>query len=206
MRAITVSRMYGSGGSELARRVATALDWRLVDAAFVDGIAAGLHATPAVARAVDEHVPSLAERIADALALGSGEVVAAPLRSPLPPTEQQVVNATRDVIDRALASGPAVLVGRGAQSWLSERDDVLHVLCAATLDALVARVMDRDGLSEAEADALVRQRNQEREQYVRRLYNRDWLAPGNYHIVLNTAWLGLDRCVELVTDLARETL
>jgi cytidylate kinase len=206
MPAITVTRMFGSGGGEVARRVAGELGWRLVDSAFIDGLARGLRATPAVAQAIDERVPSLAERIADALALGGGEVVSASLATPMPPTEQRVADVTHHVIDDALARGPAVLVGRGAQAYLDRRSDVLHVLCCAPHDALVARVMARDALTADEAEQLVRQKNQEREQYVRHLFNRSWLAPEHYHLSLNTEWLGLDRCVALVRDLAQERL
>jgi cytidylate kinase len=110
------------------------------------------------------------------------------------------------VIDKEVARGPAVVVGRGAQSYLSQRTDVIHVYCYAPHDALVERVMTRDRLDAAEADRLVKEKNHQREQYVKRNYGREWSAPAQYHIMLNTAWLGLDRCVELVLDLAREKL
>jgi cytidylate kinase len=206
MPAITISRQFGSGGSEIARRVADTLRWRLVDNAFIEGIARGLKATPAVAEAVDEHVPSLAERIADAFALGSGEVVPMSLGTPMPPPEQRVADVTRHVIDEAIARGPVVLVGRGAQSYLAHREDVLHVLCCAPPEALVERVMARDGLTREDADGLVRSRNRERQQYVSRHFGRTWLAPEHYHLVLNTAWLGIDGCVQIVADLARRRL
>jgi cytidylate kinase len=124
----------------------------------------------------------------------------------MPPTEQRIAEVIREVIDRAVAGGPAVVVGRGAQAYLSERSDVLHVHCYAPHDALVEQIMRRDGLTEADADRLVREKNQQREQYVKRNFGRDWLAPSLYHIMLNTAWLGLDRCVDLVLDLAGERL
>lgn len=206
MPAITVTRLFGSGGSEVARRVAESLGWRLVDNAFIDGIARGLRATPSVVEAIDERAPSLAERLADALALGGGEVVSASLATPMPPTEQRVADVTRDVIAKAIARGPAVLVGRGAQAYLAERSDVLHVNCYAPHESLVERVMARDGLSQEEADRLVREKNHQREQYVKRNFGRALLAPEHYHIMLNTAWLGLDRCVALILDLAREQL
>lgn len=206
MPAITVTRLFGSGGSEVARRVAESLGWRLVDNAFIDSIARGLHATPAVVEAIDERAPSLAERLADALALGGGEVVSASLATPMPPTEQRVADVTREVIAEAIARGPAVLVGRGAQAFLAERTDVLHVNCYAPHESLVERVMTRDGLSQEAADKLVREKNQQREQYVKRNFGRALLAPEHYHIMLNTAWLGIDRCVTLVVELARERL
>lgn len=206
MPAITISRLYGSGGGEVARRVAESLGWQLVDNAFVDGIARGLRATPAQVAAIDERAPSLAERIADALALGGSEVVSASLGTPMPPTDQRIVEVTRQVIDRAMARGPAVLVGRGAQSYLAERTDVLHVQCFAPHDALVERVMHRESLSRDDADRVVREQNRQREQYVRQFYGRTWLAPEHYHILLNTAWLGVDQCVAIVLDLAGERL
>jgi cytidylate kinase len=203
MTAITISRQFGSGGSEVARRVAAALGWRLVDNAFVDGIATALDASPATAEAVDEHVPTLAERIADAFAFGGSEVVPAALGATLPPTEHRVAEITQQVIDQALAQGPAVVVGRGAQSYLAKRADVVHVLCCAPLDALVARTMEQDGLDRATAEATVRARNREREQYVRRHFDRSWLAPEHYDLVINTGTLGIDGAVDLVLDLAR---
>jgi cytidylate kinase len=204
MPAITVTRLFGSGGSEVARRVAEALGWRLVDGAFVDGIAKGLRATPADVQAIDERAPSLAERLADAFALGSGEVQSASLATPMPPTEQKIAEVTREVLEKAVARGPVVVVGRGAQAFLAEHDDVLHVHCYAPHEALVERTMMREGISKEEADKMVKSRNQQREAYVKRMFGRSWLAPEHYHIMLNTSWLGQDRCVEIVLSLARE--
>lgn len=204
MPVITVTRLFGSGGSEVARRVAEALGWRLIDGAIVNGIARALRATPTEVQAIDERAPSLAERLADALALGGGEVVSASLATPMPPTEQRIAEVTREVIERAVARGPVVVVGRGAQAYLAQRTDVLHVHCYAPHDALVERTMKREGIDQEEADRMVRAKNQQRENYVKRMFGRAWLAPEHYHIMLNTAWLGQDRCVELVLDLARE--
>lgn len=204
MPVITVTRLFGSGGSEVARRVAESLGWRLIDGAIVNGIARALRATPSEVQAIDERAPSLAERLADALALGGGEVVSASLATPMPPTEQRIAEVTREVIERAVARGPVVVVGRGAQAYLAQRTDVLHVHCYAPHDALVERTMKREGIDQEEADRMVRAKNQQRENYVKRMFGRAWLAPEHYHIMLNTAWLGQDRCVELVLDLARE--
>jgi len=39
MRAITISREYGSGGGEIAARLAKRLAWHLIDHAIVEGVA-----------------------------------------------------------------------------------------------------------------------------------------------------------------------
>jgi cytidylate kinase len=206
MPIVTVSRMYGSGGSEVAQRVAELLGFPLLDNALVDAVAERLGATRAAVAEREERVPSLAERLARALALGPTEVVAATITRPLPPSEERVLEMTRAVIAEAVATGPAVLVGRGAQLQIGPRLDAVHVLCYAPTAALVERVMRREGLDAPAAEKLVRETNHRREQYVKRHWNRAWLAHENYHLAVNTAWLGIEQAAALVAEVARRQL
>lgn len=206
MPVITISRMFGSGGSEVAARVADALGWTLLDNALVDRVAARLGRTPVEVQAIEERVPSLAERLADALALGSPEIVSPALSAPLPPTEDRLLEVTEHVIDDAVARGPVVLVGRGAQSYLAQRTDALHSFCYASKAALVARVMQREGVAADDAARRVDEMNKRREQYVRRYWQRSWLAPENYHLCVNTERLGVDGAADLIVHVARGRL
>jgi cytidylate kinase len=58
MPVITVSRMYGSAGSEVAERVARRLGWALFDDTMIDAIAERSGLTRAEVSAQDERVPS----------------------------------------------------------------------------------------------------------------------------------------------------
>ena len=60
---ITVTRQYASGGSDVAHRVAVALDWTVIDNEFVDQVAerAGLPAAEVAQR--EERAPGLLERL-----------------------------------------------------------------------------------------------------------------------------------------------
>ena len=75
MPIITVSRQYGSGGSEVAARVARALEWHLYDNEVVNEVARRLGMSVEDVSAREERVPSLPERIASAMALGMPEVM-----------------------------------------------------------------------------------------------------------------------------------
>jgi CMP/dCMP kinase len=203
MPVITVSRMYGSGGSEVAERVAEELGWSLFDNAIVDAIAERSGLTRAEVSAQDERVPSIVERLATTLSFGSPEIMPAVPSGPIETTEERVVEITRRVIEEAVQAGPAVFVGRGAQSLLAERSDALHVFCYAPRSAMRTYVMQKFGVDAAEADRRVADQNKQREQYIKRHWNRNWLAHENYHLCLNTAWLGLDGAAELILDTAR---
>ena len=204
MALITISRMYGSGGSEVAERVARALGWSLLDNAFVDAVAERLGVAPAEISAREERVPSLVERIGEAMALGSPEMLPAAGDAILPPTEERILEVTRRVIEEAAARGPVVLVGRGAQSSLAERADALHAFCYAPIDALSRRAARRLGLSPQEARKVVESTNRDREQYVQKYWKRSWKAHDNYHVCVNTEWLGIDGAARLIETLARE--
>ncbi len=203
MSVITVSRTYGSGGSEVAAIVAKALGWSLLDNAVVDAVAVRLGVTPSEVAAREERVASLVERLVDTMALGSQEWLTPLSGSKRPPTEEQLVDVTRHIVEEALARGPAVVVGRGAQSMLAARSDALHVFCYAPRRALIARSMSRDGLAEEAATKRVDDTNAQREQWVRKHFNRSWEEHSNYHLSVNTEWLGIDGAAEMILSAAR---
>jgi cytidylate kinase len=99
-----------------------------------------------------------------------------------------------------------VLVGRGAQACLANRDDAVHILCVAPRDACIARVVERERVTPAEAARLVDETNRERQAYVRRNWKREWLDASNYHLCINTAWLGIAGAVDLAEQVVRARL
>lgn len=205
MPVVTISRLFGAGGGEVAERVASALGWTLLDNAVIDAVASRLGVPTAEVSALEERVPTFVARIASALTLSSPEL--APALGDAPPLDEAtVIEVTDRVIEEAVAHGPSVVVGRGAQCLLAERTDVLHVLCHAPRTALVHRVAKRLALAPAEADRLVRDTNRQREQYVRRHWNREWLSVQNYHLCVDTAFLGVEGAAELIVRVARERL
>lgn len=204
MPIVTISRQYGSGGSEVAERVANALGWHLYDNAMVDEVARRLGMSTEEVSAREERVPSLPERIATAMALGVPEVMPTVADLATEPSEERIVEVTKRVIEEAVQAGPAVLVGRGAQCMLAARADALHVFCYAPAEVLASYVITNFGVSTAEAHRIVAEKNHQREQYVKRYWKRNWRDLSNYHLCVNTAWLGLDGAADVVVQLARE--
>jgi cytidylate kinase len=203
MPVVTISRMYGSGGSEVAERVADALGWPVWDNAMVDAVAERSGLTRAEVSAQDERVPSLVERIASALSLGSPEIMPPVPQGPMETTEERIVAITGRIIEEAVQNGPAVFVGRGAQALLAERTDALHVFCFAPRAALCKYAMEKFNVTREEAERMVHDMNKQREAYVKRHWHRNWLAHENYHLCVNTSWLGFDDAARLVVETAQ---
>ena len=204
MAIVTISRQYGSGGSEVAERVARSLGWQLYDNAVVDSVAARLGMTPAEVSAREERVPTLGERFASAMSLAAPEALITGEYAVIPPSEDRIVAVTQRVMEEAVQSGPVVIVGRGAQCLLATRTDALHVFCYAPLESLTAYAIKAFGLRPDEARRKVNDMNVRREEYVKRHWAREWRDIANYHLCVNTAWLGIDGAAELVTRVAKE--
>lgn len=203
MSVITISRLYGSGGSEVAELVAKELGWSLLDNAVIDAVAARLGVSREEVAAREERVPSLVQRLAETLRLGSQDWLA-PIGDKRTPTDEQLVEVTHRIVEEAIARGPLVLVGRGAQEMLAQRADALHVFCYAPRGALIARSMQRDRLDEQAASKLVDETNERREQWIRKHWNRSWREHSQYHLSVNTDWLGIAGAAELICIAARK--
>jgi cytidylate kinase len=201
---VTISRMFGSGGSDIAARVAQRLGWTLLDNAVIDAVAERMGVPRSEVSKVEERVPSLAERIATTLRMSTPEyVVPVSDASLVETTEERVVEMTKRVIQEAVQEGNAVLVGRGAQCMLADRPDALHVFCYAPFKSLVEYAIAHRGVDPANAEHEVLRMNKQREQYVKRHWGRDWKSFENYHLCLDTARLGLDKAADLVVHAAR---
>jgi CMP/dCMP kinase len=199
---LTLSRLYGSGGSEVAALTAKLLGWSLLDNAVVDAVAMRMGLSSAEVRDREERVPSLVERLTSAMAMGSQEW-ASPMAAAKRPTDEQLIEVTRHIIEEAIMRGPLVVVGRGAQEMLAEREDALHVFCYAPRKALIARTIQREGVSMEEATRLVDSTNKERDQWVRLHWERDRRAHENYDLSVNTERLGIEGAAQLVVTAAR---
>lgn len=203
MSIITISRSYGSGGSEVAALVAQSLGWPLLDNAVVDEVASRTGLSRDVVAAREERVPSFAERLASAMTLSTQEMLSPIARATFPPTEDRILEVTRRVIEEAAARGSVVIVGRGAHMMLGARADAFSVFCDAPRDALVRRAMFRDGLSQHDAEKQVDDVNRQRAAWTRQHWGRDWHSPATYHLCVNTDLLGVDGSATTVVETAK---
>ena len=204
MAVVTITRQYGGGGSDVAQRVAATLGWSLVDNDFVERVARQAGLPPETVAAHEERAPSLRERLVRALATASPEVFV-PGGPAAELDEEALVGVTQRVIAEAAAAGRVVLVGRGAQAYLASarQEDALHVYVVAPREARVRAVMERLGVDAKQAVQTIDQTDADRDRYVNRHYGRIRQDPANYHLVLNTGWLGFDGAAELVVAAVR---
>src|SRR5258708_29915494 len=96
MNVITISREYGTGGGEVAQRLAAVLGWELLDRELLHQAAAVEHVPDADLERLDEQALSLFDRLS------------------WHPPHQRYAHGVTAVVRRAAERGNVVLVGRGA--------------------------------------------------------------------------------------------
>jgi CMP/dCMP kinase len=186
MRAITISREYGSGGGEIATRLTRKLGWQLIDHAVIEEAAHKLRVNQTeVEKRDEEYVETTRSRIWDKI---------------LPPSEETLTyqDTIQRIIKGAANTGHVVIVGRGGQVLLANRRDVLHIRVVAPLELRVTYVARREGLDMNAARARVQAKDRARQRYMQTQYHYQHEDPHLYDLVINTAVLDLDSAVNLI--------
>jgi len=207
MPVITVSRLTGSGGAEIGQRLAERLGASYLNTQIIREVAHRLGISEATAAQYDERAEAFIERLARVLWLSNPAL--APISTPtsaLPfeSTTQAFVEVTRQLVHEAARTGNAVIFGHGAQFILAKQPGVLHVRFIAPVAFRVEHVMQREGISRAEAKRRVQEEDQRRANGIRQFYQADWHAPDPFHMILNTALWDEETCIRLVFQAVEE--
>jgi cytidylate kinase len=188
VRVITISREFGSGGSEIARILAQRLQWKLVDDPLVEEIARRANVSPELARRYDECVDPWFHRMFKALWHGGGEGIAGRHDQEVFDAEAMANLWTR-VIREAAQIGHCVIVGRGAQCLLQEQEDVFHVSVFTDMEQRVRNLegpLRRRLPPGSDPRTMAAETDLRRSEYVRRYFGEDWKDYRLYNMVINS--------------------
>ena len=200
---VAISRQFGSGGAWVGRAVAQQLGFQYADREILAAAARELNVQAADLEPMEERTASIWERIGTLFALGAPDTPFVPptLRSV---TESLLFDVEQQVIKSLAAHGNAVLVGRGAAHTLPESADVLRVFLHAPLQNRITLAMTEYGFTDrAEAEAVVRDSDGARANFVKTLTRKNWCDATLYDVTLDTSVVGLERAVDILVDLVR---
>lgn len=197
VRVITIEREYGSGGADIAKKLAARLGWQLWDRKLTEEIAQRMDCD---CRAVEEHEERkdpLYYRLFKAFLRGSFEGT---LNAPrLKMVDADCIQRVADqVVTVAANSGHAVIVGRGSAYFLKGRAGAFHVFVYAPFEEKVRR-LQAHGRSEEEAAELVETVDRDRAAYIKKYFDVDWPARHLFHLVINSA-VGDEMAVQTILN------
>jgi CMP/dCMP kinase len=194
---LTISHLYGSGGSLIARDLGGRLHWTVWDKEIVHQIASQQQMPEEYVDTKDERVDSFVERMVGFFGMGGFES-AYNIPPPLWLNDTQLARMTRTIIEDVAKEGQAIIVGRGGQCILAGRPEVLHVFIFAPLAVRVERVMQIEGLTHAAAEQRITGMDRLRTDYAHRFYHTDWRDPGHYHLLVDSGVWGEEGTSDLI--------
>ena len=198
MSVVTISREYGSGGGEVAQRLAKRLNWHLVDHEVVAQLAHKLGVSEAEAATYDEHAAGfIARLITNMRSIDPAMLINVP--ETIVTDENVYHQALHQVVVAAAQERHVVIVGRGGQKVLQDRRDSLHIRIIAPLEQRITYVMQRENLKREEAQARIQLKDRDRQRYFNVQYHQQSDDPHLYDLVLNTGIIDLNSIVDIIT-------
>ena len=189
---ITISREFGSGGRTVGRMVAEKLGIPFYDKELVDQVALESGFAPKFVEEHGEHSPG-SSLFSYAFAPQGVPGVMNGLS-----TADFLWNIQCNVILQLADKGPCVIVGRCAAYIL--RDTALHVLVFADIPYRADRIVRLYGESEKAPEARLQEKDKRRRVNYQHYTGRTWGMSQNYNLCLDTGVLGIEQCVDIITN------
>lgn len=200
---ITIARQLGSGGSEIAQRVARRLDFHYIDRQILQQAAAALGLKERDLAPRCERVQGFWAKLLQPFAAGTPADVFSPPPFQVP-SDEQIVATERHILMELAAKGDCVVVGHAGFRLLRGQGRLLNIFVYAPTTFRMERILRHYGArDEAEARAMMEQADRDRERYVREVTGLLWQDARNYHVCFDAERVGLDAAVARLSALAR---
>jgi cytidylate kinase len=200
IKIITIEREYGSGGGEIAQLLSQQLGWKLWDQLLTEEIAKLANCPKAVVAVREERADPLYYRLFKSFLRGSyeGSLNAHKLNVV---DSESILRITERVVQQVAKEGNSVIVGRGSQQFLKNRQDTFRVFLYAPREDKVRRLLDR-GKTQIEAEQLVDTVDRERGDFIQKYFGVEWPDRGIYHTMINST-IGNQAVVDMILDFVK---
>ena len=181
---LAISIDPGSGGVEIAKRLASLLGMDILGSEIIQRIVESAKMSKRAVETLDEKETKKLNAWLDSL---FGESFS-------PDDYFRHLNAVIGTIGK---HGNAILLGRGAQ-YILPRETTFRLRIIAPLDIRIEKAMKTTGQSRKDAEEFVLKMENARRSFVRQYFKRDVTDPLGYDLVLNTENLSIDAAVLII--------
>lgn len=108
-----------------------------------------------------------------------------------------------EVIRSIAEKGDAVIIGRCADYILRDMN-CLDVFVCAPLEYRIKRLMDNEGISQEDAETLIRRKDRTRETYYNYYTFGSWGHASNYDLCVDSSILGIDGTADFIIEFGRK--
>lgn len=191
-RIITVSREFGSGGRTVGRMVAEKLGYKFYDDEIIERVVKECGLAREIVEKYDEYATHRSSLLYTLAVNSMGDGVHGLSFA------NQVQIAQSKVIKEIAEEGNCVIIGRGADYILRDRDDCFNVFVRANMAFKVKRVEEIYGKNDKKTEDRIKDKDTKRRVFYRSFTMREWGDIENYNLVLDSGAVGIEKCANII--------
>ncbi|MCD8215903.1 MAG: cytidylate kinase-like family protein [Clostridiales bacterium] len=193
---ISLGREFGSGGHEIADKLAATFNLPLYDHNLLREIADH-----------NAHKRFDFKRLEKYDELPKKKFFSRRVKGFSNSNEENIAQMQFDFIREKAGKGESfIVVGRCAETVLKGNKALVSIFINADHEDKIQRVSKRHNISRAEAETLIRRRNIKRKHYHNYYCDSKWGDSRNYDISVNSTRLGMEKTIELLIYFINERL
>jgi cytidylate kinase len=196
---ITIGREFGSAGKTIGKMVAEELRLVCYDKELISKVAEETGFDEKFVEQAGEYAPGKTMLSYILSARGPQGAMEGMMSM-----DEYLWASQRKVILDIAEKGPCVIIGRCADYILKDRNDCLSVFIHAGMDARIERIIKQYPKTDKSPEKLLEERDRQRKAYYKYFTGLDWGMSQNYHISLDRGRIGIDTCVQIILNLAKD--
>ena len=190
-RIITISREFGSGGRTIGKGVAEKLGIPCYDHEVIEQLVERSGFAADYVKSQSEYAPN-GSLFVNALNAGNFHGLS---------NQDKLWTMQRQIIEELGEKENCVIVGRCADYILRDRADCLKVFIHRDFQSRAERIVQVYGETEVHTEKRLKEKDKRRAAYYQLYTDQKWADLANYHIVLDSGVIGIEKCIDIIADL-----
>lgn len=194
---VTIGRQYGSGGAEVGKKLGEKLGLDVYDKEILRMTSNESGIRESYFHLADEKAGNklLYKVIRSLIPEDTSPSIGADLVS-----KENLFRFQSSVIRKLAQEESCIFIGRCAEHILSEEENLVRVFIYADMDARIERIREKAYYADDEIEKNIKRIDKERNEYHLYYTGKGREDLSNYDLVLNSAKIGVDGCVQCILD------
>lgn len=190
---ISVGREFGSGGHEIAEKLAERFGFTMYDVNLLREIAVERNIDAASLEKYDE--------------IPKKRFISRNVRGYSNSPEENIANLQFEYLQKKAKEGKSfVVVGRCSEAILKEYKGLISIFILADKSCKSERIMKLRNINKAEAEAVMHRHDKKRKEYHNYYCTGKWGDSRNYDISINSSKLGIDKTADYLESYIKERI
>ena len=203
MAVLSISRQFGAGGWTLGRSISNQLGYKFVSSQIINEMAKEANVSTEWIKGVEKYSGDWLMRFVNKFVNGDFiEKHVGETKTDF--DEKKYVTFLQSIVNRIADEDNVVILGRGSQYILQDRENVVHLLLVADLDDRIKFLGKMWKLNRKDAEKEILIMGKRRDSFMKYFELGPPNSPNLYHLVLNTSKIDFNQAKKIVTDFVKD--